>query len=223
MSKIKFLCSKACQFVSGSLIFFIFSTALIYPMGWLGEVYSEEASTILFESMAPRTIMALFVVSVVLASFSMLILGPKNKGEEASNRFYKFLGKIKDSVYIYGVLKVTEFGKSFSSASTGMLWGFAFAAWLLDLNHYALATSYLSMYLIFYWTIFDLIENFVHNGFSESLSKLQQRGILVALILAAPFVYWISYEPVPENCECVEEQSANKAFKTDSQRLAILV
>lgn len=209
MSKIKFLISKVSQFVSGSLICFIFSTALIYPMGWLGKIYSKEASTIMFESIAPRTIMVLFVISVVLASFSMLILGPKNKGEEASNRFYKFLGKIKDSVY-YGVLKVTELGKSFSSASTGMLLGFAFVAWLLNLNHYVLTTSSVSVLLILYWAIFDLIEHFVHNGFGESLSKRKQRGILLALILIAPFVYWICYEPVPVNCKCVEEQSANK-------------
>lgn len=209
----KLLSSKILQFISGSLIFFLFSTALIYPMGRLGEQYSNEASTIMFESMAPRSIMALFVVSVVLASFSMLILGPKKKCAEASNCIYRLLYKIRNLIYDYGVLQVTKFGKSFSCASTGMIWGFAFAAWLLNLNHYAIATSYVSVYIILYWVIFDFIEHFADIGFGESLTKSHQRGLLVFLILAAPLIYWISYEPVPENCERIEEQSANKPIQ----------
>lgn len=182
--------------VLDSFAFFIFSLILMAPLEILGVGYAREVNTIFMESMAPRSIMALFVASTMSAALIMFFFGK----HEPSKKFNHFL-------YEHIVYKVTQFGMSFSSAGVGMLAGFSLAAVVNEEYQVALGVLFTVLVFVAYWAFFSAINFSANNGFGEGVGPMVTRVILVIAFVGAPAIYALSYEPVKE-CEC--DQNANK-------------
>lgn len=182
--------------VLDSLAFFILSLILMTPLEILGGGYAREVNAIFMESMAPRSIMALFVASAMSAAFIMFFFGK----HESSRKINHFL-------YEHVVYKVTQFGMSFSSAGVGMLAGLSLAAVANEEYQVALGVLFTALVFVAYWAFFSAINFSAQNGFGEGIGPIVTRLILVIAFVGAPTIYALSHEPVKE-CEC--DQNANK-------------
>lgn len=174
-----------------SFAFFVFSVILMTPLEFIGGRYAQEVTAIFFESLAPRTVMGLFVVSTMLASFIMFFWGKHNGSKKINNFLYEHI-----------VFKVTKFGTSFSSASIGMLTGLAAASVLNSKYGIAIGALFSVLIFMFFWSLFMAIEGVIKNGFGDGISPKKTRLLLLLALIGAPSVYVLSYEPPNENyCE----------------------
>lgn len=199
--------SLALDFLKDGIVFFILGFALMFPMEMIGGIYAKEAEAIFFESLAPRTIMALFVLSTLFASLAVLIFGKHNSNE-----------KINDVAFRYGIFKITSFSMSFSSAGTGMLIGLSVAAVTNEEFDVALKVFFTSLVFVAYWCYFECLNYVCKNGFGGSISKKLGKVFLFIAIVAAPALYAFSYEPVKE-CQASEE-STNKQLQPTAEASA---
>lgn len=108
---------KIKELILDSFAFFIFSALIMTPMEYIGGEYAREVTAIFMESLAPRSIMGLFVVSTMSAAVIMFFFGKHCVDKRVNNFLYEHV-----------VFKVTKFGMSFAAASAGMLAGLAVAA-----------------------------------------------------------------------------------------------
>ncbi|MBQ1782084.1 MAG: hypothetical protein II007_00360 [Gammaproteobacteria bacterium] len=175
------------SFLKDGAAFFLLGFILMLPLELFGGIYAKEAEAIFFESLAPRTIMALFVLSTLVASASVLIFGTHNPEN-----------KKNDCVYKYVVFKITSFSMSFSSAGTGMLLGLSGAAAINQDFGVALMVLISAIVFLLYWCYFEGLNQVCLNGFGESVPAKLARVLLISAIVAAPAIYAFSYEPVKE-------------------------
>jgi hypothetical protein len=197
---------KVKELALDALAFFIFSLLLLAPMELIGGGYSIEVNAIFMESMAPRSIMALFVASTMSAAFVMFIFGERNREAKFNNFFYEHI-----------VCKVTNFGMSFSSAGVGMLTGLSLAAVVNSEKAVAVAVLITACIFAAYWLFFSAINYALENGFGQNISSKETRALLFVAFIGAPMIYAISHEPVKE-VEC--EERANKSKHADLIKLS---
>lgn len=186
----------------GGLPFLLLGALVMIPLEHFGGGYQKEAQAIFMESLAPRTIMIVFVFATMLASLVMFCAGVHNRN-----------AKWNDLLYKYFVFRLTGFGKSFVSAAIGMLLGLSLAA--LINGSFGVALGVLFTVLIFagYWVIFSGIDYVAVNGFGGDIGKTKSRVILVIAFLGAPILYTVAHEPVSD---CICEESANKNHGADA-------
>ena len=187
--------SLVLAFFKDGITFFVLGFILTLPLELIGGVYAKEAEAIFMESMAPRTIMALSVLSTMVASLAVIWLGTHDQDD-----------KLNDAVYKYVVFKITSFSMSFSSAGTGMLLGLSAAAVINSKFNIAILVFITSVIFFLYWAYFEGINQICKTGFGSSISSKLTKLILVLTIVAAPAIYAFSYEPVKE---CSQKPESN--------------
>ncbi|PHM37793.1 hypothetical protein Xmau_03756 [Xenorhabdus mauleonii] len=169
---------KIKEFRSEALIFFIISVFLSLLAGRSGGGTSKEVATILMESLAPRTILFLTVLSMVFAALVLFFYG-KHAPDKKINNF----------LYVHIIYKLTKLGRSLSSIGIAIFLGLLTSALAYQELKISIEIIVTIVTLTGYWTLLCLVDICAEKGIDETISLKYQKLVLGIIFFTVPFVY----------------------------------
>lgn len=192
-SSLKKSLNELSDFLKDSGSFLLFSLLLVLPPGlinkFLGGGYLDQALEVFGESLAPRTIVALFISSVMITSLVLFFAGHENEAKD---------GKFKKFLFAHLINKQIQFGVSFCAASFGMLIGLSITLFILGYLGMSLGIFFSSLLIFAYAILFKLIELVSKKGIDDSLGTFGQKALLALIFFVAPFLFWLTHTPIKE-------------------------
>ncbi|OZG69911.1 hypothetical protein BTA51_28740 [Hahella sp. CCB-MM4] len=162
--------------------FFLWGSLLLAGFGIYPEFVRNEIQNIFFESMAFKTIIAVFFITITASGLFLLIMGPLKEG-----------AKFKASVYKYLVLPPAKFGINFCAVAFGLILSVALVCRGYGYDDAAASMLVSSVYVIVFTLMYWGLTKLVHEKHLKPVTSKHARLGGFLLILSVPILTYVAY------------------------------
>jgi len=170
------------NFLKEAASFLLWGFILLIGFGLYPDSIRKEIEDIFFESIAFKTIIAVFFITITASGFFLLILGPLKEGAKYRARVYRYL-----------VLPPAKFGISFCAVAFGLILSVAIVCKLYGYDDAAIrmlvSDIYVAVFAFIYWGLTKL----VHEKHLKPVTSNHARLGGLLLILSVPLLTYVAY------------------------------